>query len=195
MDLNTETLKYLENQKPIGMEPGSREYFYRRSYSLYIEILDRNKNEKGEIGYYDPDDFVLAVSFAFSWLARIPKIHESTGMNYPFTDAAFCSYFKEIDRGNTSVDEDRRIVSNLTEVLDHSVVATSKTLHFLAPEYFPMIDKKVTTNWNSLFPQYQMLKNPTIDSYLNYCQRMRTWSRNTKTNLRKLEFCLFSLNN
>ena len=123
------------------------ELWYDKTYSIYLRILESNKIEKGD-GFYDPDDFVLAASFAFSWLARIPRLYYSSGVRFPFADAKLCGYFHNIDKGQFNSALDLEIVNELTEHLDNSIIAVSKMLHFLTPNYFPIIDSKVIITWN-----------------------------------------------
>ena len=166
------------------------ERWYSISYSEFIRILETNKNEQGTPGFYDPADFVLAASFAFSWLARIPRLNQSNYL-YPFADAAIVSYFFEIDRGNFDKDLDFEIVSGVSKNLDNSIVAVSKMFHFLSPNYFPIIDSKVIQSWNEWFPEYKLPKKITVEKYQLYAQLMREWSKNTGLSLRNLELSLF----
>lgn len=166
------------------------ERWYSISYSEFIRILETNKNEQGTPGFYDPTDFVLAASFAFSWLARIPRLNQSN-YSYPFADAAIVSYFFEIDRGNFDKDLDFEIISGVSKNLDNSIVVVSKMFHFLSPNYFPIIDSKVIQSWNEWFPEYKLPKKITVEKYLLYAQLMREWSKNTGLSLRNLELSLF----
>jgi len=147
--------------------------------------------EKGKIGFYGPDDFVLAASFAFSWLARIPRLHYSSGVEFPFADAKLCAYFYNIDNGLFNSALDLEIVNELTVHLDNSIIAVSKMLHFLTPNYFPIIDSKVINTWNKWFPQYKLPKKVNVKQYLDYAQNMRDWSVKTGVSLRDLEKALF----
>ena len=167
------------------------EIWYNKTYSNYLRILESNKMEKGKIGFYGPDDFVLAASFAFSWLARIPRLHYSSGVEFPFADAKLCAYFYNIDNGLFNSDLDLEIVNELTVHLDNSIIAVSKMLHFLTPNYFPIIDSKVINTWNKWFPQYKLPKKVNVKQYLDYAQNMRDWSVKTGVSLRDLEKALF----
>ena len=64
-------------------------------------------------------------------------------------------------------------------------------LHFLTPNYFPIIDSKVINTWNKWFPQYKLPKKVNVKQYLDYAQNMRDWSVKTGVSLRDLEKALF----
>jgi hypothetical protein len=185
---NLETYKKIHSFKSNNLQDTER--WYSSSYTEYIHILETNKLEFGTPGFYDPSDFVLAASFAFSWLARIPRLNHSR-YSYPFGDAAIVSYFFEIDRGNFDKELDFEIVSGVSKNLDNSIVAVSKMFHFLSPNYFPIIDSKVITAWNDWFPEYKLPKKITVQKYLLYADLMREWSKNTAFSLRELEVLLF----
>jgi hypothetical protein len=185
---NLETYKKTHSFKSNNLQDTER--WYSSSYTEYIRILETNKLEFGTPGFYDPSDFVLAASFAFSWLARIPRLNHSL-YSYPFCDAAIVSYFFEIDRGNFDKDLDFEIVSGVSKNLDNSIVAVSKMFHFLSPNYFPIIDSKVIQSWNEWFHEYQLPKKITVKKYLLYADLMRVWSKNTGVSLRELEVTLF----
>ena len=185
---NLETYNKIQSLKSNILHDTER--WYSSSYSEYIRILETNKLEFGTPGFYDSSDFVLAASFAFSWLARIPRLNHSR-YSYPFGDAAIVSYFFEIDRGNFDKDLDYEIVSGISKNLDNSIVAVSKMFHFLSPNYFPIIDSKVIHSWNEWFPEYKLPKKITVEKYLLYAQLMSEWSKNTGVSLRELEVSLF----
>lgn len=185
---NLETYKKIQSFKSNNLQDTER--WYRNSYSEYIRILETNKLEFGTPGFYDPSDFVLAASFAFSWLARIPRLNHSR-YSYPFCDAAIVSYFFEIDRRNFDKELDYEIVHGISKNLDNSIVAVSKMFHFLSPNYFPIIDSKVIAAWNNWFPEYKLPKKITVQKYLLYADLMREWSENTAFSLRELEVSLF----
>lgn len=188
---NKETYNQIKNSgKDTELDT---ERWYSSSYSKFIRILETNKIEQGTPGFYEPSDFVLAASFAFSWLARIPRLNHSR-YSYPFADAAIVSYFFEIDRGNFDKVLDYELVSGVSKNLDNSVVAVSKMFHFLSPNYFPIIDKKVIYSWNKLFLEYKLPKKITVNKYLLYAELMREWSKNTGLSLRDLELSLFRYN-
>ena len=185
---NIDTYNKIKSLKRKTEQETEKWYLY--SYINYIRIFETNKREFGTPGFYEPSDFVLAASFAFSWLARIPRLHNSI-YSFPFGDAAIVSYFFEIDRGNFDKELDFNIVSGVSKNLDNSIVAVSKMFHFLSPNYFPIIDSKVIATWNEWFPEHKLPKKITVQKYLEYADLMREWSKNTGVSLRELELSLF----
>lgn len=165
------------------------ESWYKSTYEHYLRILESNKLDNDSKGFYNPDDFVVAASFAFSWLARIPRLHNN---DFPFVDTEVVHYFYEIDSGNSNPEMDEKIITRFVSCLDNSVVAVSKMVHFLSPNHFPIIDSKVIETWNHFFPQHRLPKKVSIHQYLQYAQLMRDWSSKSGVSLRELEVTLFN---
>gem|GEM_PF-6683015 len=91
--------------------------------------------------------------------------------------------------------------------INNSIVGTSKVLHFIAPDYVPILDSKVLINWNSFFkntetPTFTKILSASnqIRIYLEYWKLMDEWKNNCKkegidVSLRELEKGLFTFNN
>ncbi len=181
-----ETYEEIKANKPKELRTG---YWYDATYETYIRILEDNKLDKGSKGFYDPDDIVLAASFAFSWLARIPSLPKKT--NSLDDLVGIIHRFNQIDQGVYDTEMDEKIIKELVSTYDNSVVAVSKMIHFLSPNYFPIIDSKVIESWNKLFPVYKLPKKIDIDRYLIYAKYMRDWSLKSGVSLRELEKAIF----
>ena len=170
-------------------EESRTDNWYDATYETYIRILEDNKLDNGSKGFYNPDDIVLAASFAFSWLARIPSLPTPSFRLDAPVDVIHHLY--QIDRGEFNADTDKEVINELVSKLDNSVVAVSKMLHFLSPNYFSIIDSKVIASWNKLFPQHKLPKKIDINRYMTYAQLMRDWSAKSGIELRELEKALF----
>tara|TARA_B100000963_G_C22441075_1_gene586591 strand:- start:119 stop:712 length:594 start_codon:yes stop_codon:yes gene_type:complete len=168
--------------------------WYDSTYDDFIRILEDNKLEKGQKGYYGPDDFLIASSFAFSWLARIPRVYENDNFRFPNISVYHSEYFNKIDKREFNENNDFKIFTEFVEILDNSVVAVSKMFHFLSPNYFPIIDSKVVSSWNLWFPEHSLPKKISTKKYLFYAKLMRNWSSKTDLSLRSLEKALFKCN-
>jgi hypothetical protein len=90
------------------------------------------------------DDFWLKVAFAYSWMPTIPNIDiQKSKLNDDLEFWKTLMYLKngmEINR--------RKLLEKLVPNINNSIVGTSKVLHFIAPDYVPILDSKVLTNWN-----------------------------------------------
>lgn len=181
-----ETYKNIRGSAPKDLRTGN---WYEATYDSYIQILEDNKLDRGSEGFYNSDDFLIAASFAFSWLARIPTLKKPMfDLDKP-VDIIY--HLNQIDNKVYNAEMDEKMISELVSKLDNSVVAVSKMLHFLSPNYFPIVDAKVIESWNILFPEHRLPKKIDIERYLHYSHLMRDWSAKTGITLRELEKALF----
>ncbi len=107
-------------------------------------------------------------------------------------------------RNGSEIDR-KAFLEKLVPNINNSVVGTSKVLHFIAPDYVPILDSKVLSNWNWFFKETQ---TPTFSKilsasnqnriYFQYWKLMEVWKNNCKkvgkdVSLRALEKGLFTL--
>jgi hypothetical protein len=109
---------------------------------------------------------------------------------------------QKIQKGEKPTKEDLIIFVRL---INNSIVGTSKVLHFIAPDYIPILDSKVLENWNSFFKNTEtatfpknLIASNQIRIYLKCWQLMEEWQANCKkagkeVSLRDLEKALFEL--
>lgn len=165
--------------------------WYQATYENYIYILQENKHQGSE-GFYNYDAFVLSASFAFSWLARIPTFYKN-GFDIE-EPVKIIHHLHQIDEKEFDPQMDEQMITELVSIFDHSVVAVSKMIHFLSPDYFPIIDSKVIKSWNNVFPEHKLPQKIDVKRYLEYAKHMRLWSKKSNVSLRNLEIALFKYN-
>ena len=180
-----ETYNLLKSNK---REAQRTDPWYNATYENYISVLEDNKHQ-GSKGFYSYNAFILSASFAFSWLARIPTFYKD-GFNIE-EPVKIIHHLHNIDAAEFDTQMDEEMIIELVSIFDNSVVAVSKMVHFLSPDYFPIIDSKVIITWNQIFPEHKLPKTIDIARYLEFSQKMRTWSVETGIKLRDLEIALF----
>lgn len=106
--------------------------WYENTYQLFVNHPLNSIN-----------DFWLKVIFAYSWMPTIPKwIREAVNEEYTL------EVLQKIQKGEKPIKEDLIMFVGL---INNSIVGTSKVLHFIAPDYVPVLDSKVLENWNWFF--------------------------------------------
>jgi hypothetical protein len=91
------------------------------------------------------------VAFAYWWIPTIPKqTREAINEGY------ILRVLQKIQKGEKATKEDLIMFVGL---INNSIFGTSKVLHFIAPDYIPILDSKVLENWNWFFKK---IKTVTI---------------------------------
>jgi hypothetical protein len=100
------------------------------------------------------------------------------------------------------------LLSQLIPAINNSLVGVSKVLHFIAPQYIPIIDRNVLRGWDLFFfklqpgyavprlPSYNVSLNQNhIEKYLAYRETLIEWAKNCKgqISIRDLEVGFFEL--
>lgn len=184
MNLDFKLYKQITEHIKSDLENHEDVEWYQYSYRIYISHkLD------------SMDDFWKVVAFAYSWMPTIPTIHfqKIKGLE----DKVF-GELKKLQRGNGDV---AWLFNTLSPVINNSVVGTSKTLHFIAPNSIPIYDSRVKVAWNKLFHGNKSLtlkKRPDgdIGKVLFYTNKMNDWLKVCKLedesiSLRDLELALY----
>lgn len=164
--------------------------WYNQTYKLFI---NHSLN--------DMSDFWKIVAFAYSWMPTIPNINiQQSKLNDDL------EFWKNLNRLRNGSEMDRKaFLEKLVPNINNSVVGTSKVLHFIAPDYVPILDSKVLSNWNWFFKNTEtptfsktLSASNQIRIYLQYWKLMEEWKNNCKkagkdVSLRALEKSLFTL--
>lgn len=161
--------------------------WYQLSYPLF-------KNQPLE----SIDDLWRLIAYAYAWMPTIPSVNSDLINN----ESVLLKKLIQLQNGN--LDEKESIVEELVPVINNSVVGLSKVLHFVSPDFVPIIDSRVLKGWRSFFdkhtPKDKRLSLPKsinssnqIKTYLKYWDLINLWSCNSGESLRKIEVSLFNL--
>ena len=172
------------------IEVNNKAQWYEQTYELFV---NHSLNDRS--------DFWKIVAFASSWMPTIPNIDiQQSKLN---DDLEFWENLNCL-RNGSEIDR-KAFLEKLVPNINNSVVGTSKVLHFIAPDYVPILDSKVLSNWNWFFKETQ---TPTFSKilsasnqnriYFQYWKLMEVWKNNCKkvgkdVSLRALEKGLFTL--
>lgn len=140
----------MENSK------NNTEQWYMASYDHFLNYFKKD----------DPlnkQDIILGISMAYSWMPTIPKSIKITDDDVETINALK----KEVDK--------RKNLEKLTKKINNSIIGTSKLLHFICPDTYPIWDKNVCKAYfkekqlKQTFSIYQVRKIDNYLSYIDYC--------------------------
>lgn len=165
--------------------------WYQLTYDLFTNAPLENIN-----------DFWKIVAYAYSWMPTIPSINS----NLVIEPDILIRKLNELKTGNLS--ELPTLLKLLIPVINNSLTGTSKVLHFIAPDFIPIIDSNVLRGYEIFFfklnmeydvpklPSYKTsLNNTHIGKYLTYVDLLKKWVAECDNNItiRDIEFELFQL--
>lgn len=125
----------------------------RITYPHFIKFF-ADKNNLSE------EDFIAGVHMVYGWMPTIPTIHRDE-----LSIEQILEYLHRV-KNNRTLNEVELLA--LAKVINESIVGTSKLLHFIAPQTYPIWDSKVycfVVN-ESKAPQNK------VNNFENYCQYM-----------------------
>lgn len=191
---------------------------HKKDYSSYRKCSE----EKWAYNIYcnspceSKEDLIKLAGMAYAWMPRM--IRMDFGAEYNWNELLI--KIKEFKDGNNAVREE--VVRELSNNIDNSIVAASKILHFINPEFAPIIDSRVAKGWNKFFaneirkekikdlpeqwnfyskvqPQKNRQRDEKIRQYIYYWDRLLEWKHSVNTNnpqkvtMRDLEFPFYCL--
>lgn len=184
------------------------------NYKRLLKLAATIKNPRSNFDYYDiatklalkpgtADDLYIAMSIAYSWMPTMLEVRVGKGKKLENYLPAV-RYFSRSNRHDifNEYDKAREHFTQITELVNNSVVGASKTLHLFYPAQVPIIDSNVVKGWNSFFKtdftNFPKLKLPgyfssaskekQIDAYFDYWNMLNEWMRNTGIkNVREIE--------
>ena len=194
VNLNQDTFNLLFSasvENNINLRNDNIKNWYGISYELFTDAPLNTIN-----------DFWRIVAFTYSWMPTIPTINEHL-INEPVELIISLQALKAGD-----VDTLPALLKQLIPVINNSLIGTSKVLHFIAPDYVPIIDSNVLRGWDIFFfqlhpdlnapklPHYKTsLSHSHIENYLSYKELLHQWSFNCERSIsiREIEHLLFDL--
>lgn len=184
MKLDYKLFRKISDDVQIDLEKYSSNLWYEYSYQLFVSHYLNSI-----------DDFWKIVAFSYSWMPTIPTIH------YDKIEGKKENLFKELKKlqnGNADIEW---LFKTLVPVINNSVVGTSKSLHFIAPNEVPIYDSRVIRAWSKLFKEDKELRlqyrdGKEIGKVLFYIEKMNEWLINCKNidkslTLRDIELALY----
>ena len=102
----------------------------------------------------------------------------------------------------------KKVIMELTKIVNHSVVGVSKLLHIIYPTTYPIIDSRVAIGWNKYFKleitngeieaissswywKTESQLSIKVENYLKYKNYLRLWSENIGLSIRDIEVLFY----
>jgi hypothetical protein len=138
-----------------------------------VKDIDLQANDPGHILYFEflkyfedrkeitKHDFLIAISFTYSWM---PTMLWRSMKVCPDIDRA-AKIIQQVRKSREELDTSK--LSKLKDVINNSLIGTSKVLHFASPELYPIVDSRVCKYLNNNIP----MNSPC--GYLSYCSECR----------------------
>jgi len=145
----------ITESKAVTFDPYSRTYPHLVSYFAHKETLGL-------------DGFVQGTHMVYGWMPTILKFHYDRLNNN--RDDVLLS-LNLVKNGNYL---DKKQIESIVRIVNNSVVGTSKLLHFIAPENYPIWDSKIYGYYNSTEPNYSKANN--VRRYLDYAETLKCLS-------------------
>jgi hypothetical protein len=179
----TEAMKWASNQTSLIEDD------YYNAYSDLLDFFKKLdlKNEQNVVG---------AAHAVYGWMPTILK-KETNAKEL----VAFTTDLRKIESGpnqrKSALDQLRQRLY-ITKAINGSTVGTSKFLHFVAPEVFPIWDSNIAL----AFAVPSKINDP--DTYIAYCEAVHRYLDNNPelrwpnelpdgiSDIRKMEFCLYA---
>lgn len=132
------------------------------SYSFMLEFAQRNKKKLDKVA------IIGLAHMAYGWM---PTMIRHIRSNFNLAD-----WKKKIEKGSL----EKSFLEEVMALTNDSIVGTSKLLHFLNPEMYPIYDSKVyksVTNGD----KHNLSKD--IDNFVEYSERLRDLAKCNKSDI------------
>jgi hypothetical protein len=174
-------------------------------FDHYQYIIDLKPQAK------DFENVILAMSIAYSWMPTMLDIY----INDVKDKKKLVKIIQDLGTIKSLFDFEKKekLIENyliyLVDIINHSIVGTSKTVHIFFPRNIPILDSRVLKTWNELFKskfkKNEKLKLPIhvplttqamVKTYMVYWKCMLCWAHNSQIkDLRQIEEPLYWLGN
>lgn len=188
MDLDFKTYNLLYRKLP--KETGRQEWF-KVSYPTFVSHTDK----------VTKDNMILTIAHAYSWMPTIPKFKPWANDDWSKIE----KYLNELKESNSS--NLSELLKLLIPVINQSIVGTSKVLHYYAPEFIPILDRRVIRTWNLIFshnPKFKLDSNLSwtgrekwvVENYIKYQELILKWKSycDDAVSIRDIEHVLYAQN-
>lgn len=181
VELNSRTYRWLASKKLYKSDSAS---WFLETYPIFS-----NSGAPESIS-----DFYKLIAYAYSWMPTIPSVKR-------ISPAKWRRITEFLPHAEVNQNDLQKLLYLLVPIINNSIVGTSKVLHFINPESFPILDSRIYKNWNRIFKsEYKLpafIGRPTavqINAYITYHGHLKSWKHScgNRISLRKLELVLYS---
>lgn len=132
------------------------------SYSFMLKFAQRVKKDLDKIA------LIGLAHMAYGWMP--------TMIRHIRSDFNLAVWKKKIEKGSLEKD----FLEEVMALTNDSIVGTSKLLHFLNPEMYPIYDSKVYTSVTNE-DKHNLSKD--IDNFVEYSERLRDFAKYNKSDI------------
>lgn len=149
--MNRVTLEQIaRDEKKVQFEPGGT---YLLSYPEFVAYF-------ANLPEITPHNLIIAANFVYGWMPRI--------LRFQSLDFASAVAILNAAKGGHIVSEQE--IRLLTGLVDHSMVAVSKLLHFVNPQAYVIWDSRVYEYVAGGYSQIQIQKPRNYLAFLDNCR-------------------------
>lgn len=140
------------DEKKAQFEPGDPYLLSYREFVAYFANLDQITRH----------NLIIAANFVYGWMPRILRFRSED-----FASAV--AILNAVKRGSPIGERELGLLQGL---IDNSMVATSKLLHFVRPDLYAIWDSRVYTYINRNYSQSEIQKPGNYLAFLDNCREI-----------------------
>ena len=151
---------------------------YLLSYDGFVEHFK-------DAAHSDLKHIVASIFMVYGWMPTIPNIFKEINSDHrSYTIEDLPEVVRTIKKitDETSEKDILTLIENLKPLVNNSLVGTSKFLHFINPEIFPIWDSKVANNMYGYKTNYQFEK---LENYKHYFLWIKCLRQSVNPKLKK----------
>jgi hypothetical protein len=179
---DTTLAKALENVNTKKYGLSKKQGFYKTSYEAFLLYFNENRP-------LNENTAITGISLAYSWMPTIPN---NILLNDHIVDILNNAYTKQL----LTIEDLQKLKSSI----NNSIVGTSKVLHFINPQLYPIWDSKIAAAFS--INNYNMIND--VKNYMSYVKAIEDLSENNNlstlienydekfTSCRNIDMALFS---
>ncbi len=147
------------------------------------------------------ESLLLAMGTAYSWMPTMLDINVSDYKTELRELVRHVEYLRGIKSSKALTQNKSDVIEKLDlvkDVINNSIVGTSKVLHLFSPKYIPIIDSRVVKGWNMFFQDIKDVKligcqqGVAPEKYFEYWYALLVWKENTDAkSVREIEHCFY----
>jgi hypothetical protein len=144
--------RIVRDEETVAFQPDSTYLVSYREFVAYFASLD-------EITRHH---LIIGANFTYGWMPRTLRFR-----SHEFAPAA--AILNDVKRGMPIREDELLLLRNL---IDNSMVAVSKLLHFVDPHNYAIWDRRVYSYVNGSYSYYQLRKPRNYLAYLENCREI-----------------------
>ena len=142
----------IRDERKVQFQPGD---LYHQSYPEFVAYFAGLEDVTRH-------NLIIAANFVYGWMPRTLR----------FRSQDFESAIAIANAAMAGSKIGERELSLLKDLIDNSMVAVSKLLHFVRPDLYVIWDRRVYTYVNGRYSQHQIQKSDNYLAFLDNCREL-----------------------